>query len=240
MTVSAKQNWTGAGTGSNVATQDLILPLAVIAGNVLKVYAERGLGTGTMSIADIIGDSGGAGTAWSSAKVVPNATQPGTIQGWWRVIGNSPSSTNKTITVTNVTDNRALTVFAAEGHSDVGGTTWNLNGTPVGTTGSSTAPKGGSVTVDANPSWASTFSSTNDATSTIAGGYTRESMATFWGADAVGDKFMAASGTEAPTWATSPSAAWSAITFVLEATPAASTIVTRRSTGPRVGSRSYY
>lgn len=219
MTVSAKQNWTSAGTGTNVATQALVLVSIPTAGNLMVCYAERGLGTGTMSVADNIGDS----VSWTEINHIANTTEGVTVYGWWKVVG-TPSGGLKTVTVTNVTDNRALQVTAAEYQSSVGGITWGLNGTASSNTGlASVNPSPGAITLDANPSVVIGFVSTDNALSTAVATYTRQAIIEAFGEDAVEDKFVAASGSQTPSW-TSASSNWCAMGSAFKATPAASGI----------------
>ena len=193
MTVSAKQNWTGTGTGSSVASEPLAFANVPIAGNLLVCYAELGNSGGTGGIGDDIGDS----VSWSQFAIKANATEGVKCYGWWKVVG-TPSGGGKTVTV-SASPNEPISLVIAEYQSSVGGITWGLNGTAIQTSGSGSNPALGTISMSGDPSTVNSFISSDTAVATAGAGFTRQTTVTHFGDDAVEDLF---------TTGTSQAVAW--------------------------------
>jgi hypothetical protein len=228
MAISNVQNWTHANATANTVSLSLANNPA---SNNLSIAFGMVFSTNTLSIADNSGD----GVAWSVGAGPITWAAAVNIYGWYKIWGGSISGKQATLTE-GAGGANAKEIFFAEytGSNTTQASVLKSSVSAIGTTGNpdpgnQTASTGGLVVG---------FQSNNAGTPTAGTGFTRQSSSTAVFADTVEDQFIAAGGTFDANWS-GITAFWGAIGLAFDP-PAGFTAVNRRSTGPRVGSRSYY
>lgn len=172
MTVSAQQNWVSSAfaSGASLAQAYTNTPAA---GNLLVcVGVQEGDTTTDMTISDNMTD-GGTWTAVSTIGLCTNATITGCFRSWWKKVGASANS-NKTVTVSSAGGSIPLQVNVVEYKSDVGGDTWEENGTPSKATAATANPNPGSLTTAGAGAFVVIGATITPAGATAGAGYVRQ------------------------------------------------------------------
>lgn len=205
------------------------------AGNIVVVVASNST-AGHITITNTLGLNGAAATS----NLVPGLSDIPTVGSnrvysmWWILVGTNPSTT---ISIGNF-DGANDEVDAGEYSSSDAGT-WQVDGTAVTASGTSTTPNGGNITTTGHSLIYCRGVTVSGGTMTAGAGYTRA----FTGAPGTNREAQEwgefDSTTNATNWTMAASADWLVLASAF-VKASGFTAVTRRSTGPRVGSRSYY
>jgi hypothetical protein len=210
------------------------------AGDIVIVNGVLQTAGGTMAISDLFGDTGG--TAWAITPNINAFTMTSAsynVTQWWRQIGSG--ATLKTVTLSGWSSGFNAQMDAGEWASSDAGN-WGVDGTPVAANGGpGTTQTAGNITTSGHSLIVGESYWTANTTGTQGSGYTKSYFSTAPNIFSQGNEwgeFDSISG-QAVNW-TTPSNVSYTCTGAAFVKTSSFTAVNRRSTGPRVGSRSYY